>query len=373
MKTKVIIVADFFYPHWTGIAKSVLYLINVLVNEYEITILTVRYDKSLKKQEEIFGVKVIRCDYIASVSRAKYSFELVQRFIRLAPLFDVVLVNSPFTNIVPIAILSKIFKKKLLILHHGDLILPKGVRNRIIEKVFDMSSYIAFTLADKVSTFTKDYAIHSRILKYHLKKFIPIIIPITKNNNNIRDNSFLKIKKQSDVLYGIAGRFVEEKGFDILFDALPSLLKVIPNAHIVFAGQTVLPYENFYNLHYKKIKKFKKSITFLGLLSPDQMQQFYEAIDYIVLPSRSDCFPLVQVEAMLAAVPSLVSDIPGARVPVKESGFGLLYPRENPSKLAEAMIQAVQRRNQLKKKYKNVLLFFNEKRNASRIKEFIEQ
>lgn len=375
-KIRLLIVTDYFYPHWTGIAKSMYYFIRILENIYTITVLTVQHRKNLKKEENIFSASVLREGYLFSMSRSQYSIILILRFLLIVNSYDVVFVNSPSSNILPIAIIAKIFKKRLLMLHHGDLILPEGFSNRLIEKIFDLSSFVAFSLADKVSTFSIDYSEYSRVLKRHLSKFAPLTIPVTMPNV-IKDDRIVSkklriLKAQGKILHGFAGRFVEEKGFDILFEAIPKIVQKLPNAYFVFAGQTKIPYENFYQKNIYKIKKVKDYTKFLGLLNEDALISFYKEIDFIILPSRSDCFPLVQVEAMLLKVPSIVSDIPGARVVVKETGFGLIFNKEDPDDLASKIIGAYRKRGVILKRYKKVLEFFDNRKNVEKIKEFIE-
>jgi SAM-dependent methyltransferase len=57
---------------------------------------------------------------------------------------------------------------------------------------------------------------------------------------------------------------------------------------------------------------------------------------------------LVQVEAMLCGTPVVASDIPGARVVVRETGFGLLAPPADPQGLAEALVHGYQERARLR-------------------------
>src|SRR3989344_5717127 len=115
-----------------------------IINFYKITVLTVRFDKSLKKKENLGRVRVLREDFAFALSRSKYSVRIIFRFLGIVKNFDVVVINSPSSNILPIAIITKIFGKKLIIFHQGDLILPKGFINRIIEKIFDISCYFSF-------------------------------------------------------------------------------------------------------------------------------------------------------------------------------------------------------------------------------------
>ncbi|OGE19034.1 hypothetical protein A3D83_00185 [Candidatus Daviesbacteria bacterium RIFCSPHIGHO2_02_FULL_41_10] len=379
-KRKILIITDYFYPHWTGIAKSMYYFVQEIKDDYETALLTVRYSRKLKKQEDLFSVRVFREDYLFSLSRAKYSFSIIWKFFKIINHYDVVLVNSPFSNIIPIALLTKLFRKKLLILHHGDLILTYGLFNRILEKIFDFSSFISFFLADKVSTFTFDYAKNSRVLKRYLYKFTPLIIPIDifiKHSQTAEDRYIIeKIKKlrhTHKVIIGFAGRFVEEKGFDILFSAIPAIKQACPDVHFVYAGETNIPYECFFQKHQLQFEKIKESVTFFGLLNEVELVSFYKHIDFLIIPSRSDCFPIVQLEAMSLHVPCIVSDIPGARVPVQKTGYGMLFRKADPNDIVRAIKDILKERVKIKKKYKNVLSFLDKQKNDKTIKGFIEQ
>lgn len=365
---KILIVTDYFYPHWTGLSKSLYYFVSAFDATVSCTVLTVRHSKKLKRKERIFRTIIFREKPLFSFSRAKYSLVLLWRFAKLMNKHNAVLINSPCTNVLPIAILAKLFRKKLYIFHQGDLILPVGIFNRFLEKVFDICSYPAFFLADKVSTYTKDYADHSRILRPFLAKCIPLIFPIP----SVFCIKKGRQKKQSKIIFGFAGRFVEEKGFDILFRAIPQIVKILPHARFLYAGETDMGYEDFFASNKELYEQVKDNVEFLGLLDDKHLAKFYQEIDFLIVPSRSDCFSLVQAEAMVSGTPVIASDIPGLRVMVKKTGFGIVFKKENSQKLVEALMQAVKDKKKILKNYSNVLKFLDRKKNVRQIREFIE-
>lgn len=354
-QTRVLLVTDFFYPHWTGIAKSMFSLTQALQEKFAITVLTVRFDRKLAKTEKVDHVAIIRSNYLFTISRSKYSLAILFDFFRFLPRTDYVLVNSPSANIVFFSLVTKLFGKKLLIFHQGDLILPPGFINSIIEKVFDLSCFLSFSFADKVSTYTADYARHSRVLRGFLSKFTPVLLPVVLRSEKYKGeiDKITKLKEQKKIVFGFAGRFVEEKGFDILFRAIPAILEKLPNAHFVIAGQE-MSYEDFFGKNKLLFDQVKNHLTFLGLLDDQKLKKFYEGIDAIIVPSRSDCFNLVQAEAMLCGTPALVSDIPGLRYLVKESGFGLLFKSESPDALTQAVIRFENEKGEIRKNDKNL-------------------
>ena len=69
------------------------------------------------------------------------------------------------------------------------------------------------------------------------------------------------------------------------------------------------------------------------------MADFYAACDVLALPSDSECFALVQVEAMLCGTPVVASNIPGAREVVRVTGMGQLAPAGDFQAHAEALCE----------------------------------
>lgn len=374
-KVRLLIVTDYFFPHWTGISKSFFYLVKAIEKDFIITILTVRHSKRLKKRDTLFSAKILREDYLFNISRSKYSVDIIFSFAKMVHEFDTVVINSPCSNILFFALIAKLYRKKIIMYHQGDLILPKGIRNNLIEKLFDFLTLFSFYLADGISTNTDDYGKNSRVIKPFIQKFTPLPLPVYSTSNlqpsqKLKDK-ISKIKKNKKILFGFGGRFVHEKGFDILFHAIPSILKEVSNAHFLFAGETNVMYENFYDKNKYLLKDIKDHVSIMGLLKEGDLFYFYKQLDFVIISSRSDCFPLFQAEAMLCGVPSIVSDIPGARYLVQKTGFGLPFRKEDVKDLSKKVIEAVRNRKKIMKSKKNVVKILNNKKNVDKIKTII--
>lgn len=373
-RKRILIVTDFFYPHWTGISKSLLYLVVSLKKVNPITVLTMRYQKRLPLQETVEGAAVIRTPITLSFSRTHFSLSFLPAYLRLVPQHDTVLINSPCTYIFPAVCIAKLLRKRVVVFHQGDLNLPPGILNRFIEQIFDASTILACHMADSVSTYTKDYARHSRILSRFEKKFTPLLMPITVpvpgKRKNKTDRTLEAMKKKKYILFGFAGRFVEEKGFDILFRAIPHILEKLPHARFVFAGETRMGYEHFFDQKRRLWGKAEPFVTRLGLLNGEDLASFYRHIDFMIMPSRSDCFPLVQAEVMLAGKPVLATNIPGLRVPVRETGFGLLFRKNDPEDLANAVIAASRKKESILKNKRKAAVFFDADEHTKTVAQF---
>jgi glycosyltransferase involved in cell wall biosynthesis len=161
---------------------------------------------------------------------------------------------------------------------------------------------------------------------------------VGKEINEFKEKYSLKEKK----LVGFSGRFVEEKGVDYLLRAIPSVLKKEPKAHFVFAGDYKIKYEKFWERIKGLIEGNKGSLTLLGLVKdPKEIFAFYKSLSVYVQPSRTDCFPSSLVEALLAGVPCVCTDIPGARWSVKETGMGEIVKPGDPEGLAIGILKVL--------------------------------
>lgn len=376
---KVTIISDFYIPHWTGISKSITYLAEAIKEEFVTTVLTVQFKKKLPLEEQEAGLKIIRQPYLFSLSRAKFSFSLIFYFLKNINKTDIILINSPSIHILPISLITKLFGKKLLIFHQGDLILPKGLLNYLIEKFFDLSSLISFYLAKRLATYTSDYAVNSRLLKKFIKKTVAFVPPLPyfvegeqqKSTDPEIEKKLLEFKKNKKFLIGFAGRFTEEKGFDVLLKAATQLSKKRKDFVLIFAGETNIAYEKTFLRNKALIDALENKLIFLGLLNDTQLKAFYQSIDLFVLPSRSECFALVQAEAMAQKTPVVVSNIAGARDPVRQTGFGLLFESENSHDLVEKIERYLSTSQIFHNQFRKVLKYFDHKKSKKALLDFL--
>lgn len=74
----------------------------------------------------------------------------------------------------------------------------------------------------------------------------------------------------------------------------------------------------------------------------DDIDRVLPAADVIALPSRSEAFPQVALQAMAACRPVVASGVGGLREIVSNGETGLLVPPENPQALAAALNQLIE-------------------------------
>lgn len=122
----------------------------------------------------------------------------------------------------------------------------------------------------------------------------------TDNDDYIKDLGLLNRKYILSV-----GRFVEEKGFDLLIRAFSKTKQ--KGFQLVIAGDS--DHETSYSFHLKELAKANK-VVLPGFIRGDNLSQLYTHARLFVLPSYNEGQPLSLLEAMSYHLPVLASDIP---------------------------------------------------------------
>lgn len=339
---KLLLTLTYYYPHWTGLTTHAVRIAEGLAARgVDVTVLTVRHLPTLPDDEIINGVRVVRLRPVSRFSRGMITPALPYAAAKLIAEHDVVQIHTPMPEGPIIAAWARLLRKPLLMTHHGDLVFPPGLFNQLMQNFGYYVLLFTGKLANHVTSYSRDYAENSRLLLNFRDKidyvFPPVEIPAPDLQAAAKWKRDLGLEGKT--ILGFAGRWVEEKGFDYLLRAFPLIQKQIPNAHLVYAGEPRVAYDDFYRECLPYIEPIREHLSLVGLiLNPQQMANFYAMCDLFVQPSRTDMLGLVQVEAMLCGVPVVVSNIPGARVAVQETGFGKLAPPGDPQKLAGTIL-----------------------------------
>jgi glycosyltransferase involved in cell wall biosynthesis len=101
------------------------------------------------------------------------------------------------------------------------------------------------------------------------------------------------------------GRFVEEKGFDLLINAFNQVNK--SDYQLVIAGDA--DQEESYSRKLKLLAK-ANNVKLTGFVKGEELQQLFSHARLFVLPSYHEGMPISLLEAMSYKLPVLVSDIP---------------------------------------------------------------
>jgi len=343
---KILAALQYYLPHRTGVPIHLQRVAEALVRRgHTVTILTARHHIDLPRDETINGVRLVRLWAPLRVSRGMMMPAYPWAAWGLIKTHDVVWLHLPMLETALLAFLTRLAGKQLIATHHGDLILPPGLFNHFVRWfTFENFRFMA-NRAARLIAYSHDYADHSYYLRPFRDKVSVIYPPILVPDPQPERVAELRDRWQRDggPLIGYAGRFVREKRPDLLIRALEVINRAYPNARVVFAGEYDIRYEDTWEQNQALIQRYEDQLLFLGQLSSMQaMANFYDACDVLVLPSDTECFALVQVEAMLCGTPVVMTDTPGGRVPVTETGMGRIVPRGDWEAIGQAVVDILQ-------------------------------
>jgi glycosyltransferase involved in cell wall biosynthesis len=104
---------------------------------------------------------------------------------------------------------------------------------------------------------------------------------------------------------------------------------------------------------------------------PEATTELFSVADVLVLPSinSTESFGLCQVEAMLCGVPSVASNLPGVRQPVRLTGMGEVAEIADAADLARRLVQVLESPDSYRKPREVIRSTFDPERTVTRYEE----
>ena len=140
--------------------------------------------------------------------------------------------------------------------------------------------------------------------------------------------------KLNPPIVGTVARLHRQKGIIDLMRAAGHIHRGSPEAKIVVVGGG--PLEETLRMEAQKLD-LQRFFVILG--ERREARELLSLFDVFVLPSLWEGLPLVLLEAAAMGKPIVATDIDGVREVIQDGETGLLVPRANPEKLAEAILR----------------------------------
>lgn len=351
---KILIALTYYLPHYSGLTIYAGRVARALAARgHEVTILTSQYDPKLPLHEFHDGVEVFRLKVWLRISKGVVMPSIAFRAWQLIRNSDIVQLHVPQLDAAPIALLGQLLGKPVILTYHCDLRLPEGAIHRMANIASNFANHITAHSANTIIHNTRDYAKHSPFLSRYMDKMVPIYPPIeTRPITNDDIQAFINKFdiQENDRVIGMAARFASEKGVEYLARALPAVLEVHPKARVLFVGpyQKVIGEEDYAKRLMPLLEKLNDHWSFLGVLSPTEMSVFFHISQVTVLPSinSTESYGMVQVESMDCGTPVVSVDLPGVRIPVRDTGMGLIVPPKDSESISRAIIEILNRKGE---------------------------
>lgn len=188
--------------------------------------------------------------------------------------------------------------------------------------------------------------VNSNYMKCELQRLFGLpfekinVIPNGINLNNYngidRDYDFRRkyaMDNEKIILY--IGRLVYEKGVQNLIAAMPKIINGYNDTKLIIGGRGGM---------YDELREqarnlgIENKVYFTGYLSSKEVQKMYKCADIAVFPSTYEPFGIVALEAMLAGVPTVVSDIGGLNEIVDHGVNGMKSYAGNSNSIADSVL-----------------------------------
>jgi glycosyltransferase involved in cell wall biosynthesis len=140
-----------------------------------------------------------------------------------------------------------------------------------------------------------------------------------------------------DLIVGVVGRLVWEKGLREVFAAARSLADTAPHVRIVVIGPLDPDKSDAVSPADVDRLVAMGNVAFLGMR--DDIDDIYAALDLYVLASYREGFPRSAMEAAAMGVPVIATDIRGCRQVVDDGITGRLVPVRDAASLAQAIAE----------------------------------
>ncbi len=339
---KILLVTNDFGPRAGGIETFVIGLLE-RIKGHEVTVFTSQQgDTSVYDQQWLdkFGVRVVRDK--SKILLPSWRVTRAAKKIVAVKNIDVVV----FGAAAPLALMSPSLRKsgvkKIIALTHGHevwwaKIFPFKLAIKRIGKNVDHLTYLG--------EFTRQ-AISEALSRKSATEMVKIAPGIDTAHFIPQPDAMQKRKElglQDKKIIISVGRLVHRKGQDNLIQAMPAVLKKIPNAHLLLVG------EGPYKKHLEKLvmkSSLEQNVTFAGRIMYDRLPSYLSAADLFAMPSRSRFFGLeveglgiVYLEASACGIPVVAGNSGGAPDAVLEGVTGLCVDGTNIEQITGAIVE----------------------------------
>ena len=330
-----------------GIARVVHDLSKRLIKDgHEVTVVTYRDNMDIPEYENDKGVNVYRVDNYMIHPNNFIDWILQLNFNLIAKATEIINKEGAFDVIHAhdwlVASAAKTLKNAYGIPIVATIHATEAGRNSGIHD--DTQRYINDT--EWMLTYeASEVIVNSNYMKNELQRLFGL--PYEKINvipNGINLNNYVGVERDYDfrrkyamdnekiILY--VGRLVYEKGIQHLIAAMPKILSNYHDAKLIIAGRGGM---------IEELKAEAASlglndkVYFTGYLDSKQIPKMYKCADVAVFPSTYEPFGIVALEAMLAGVPTVVSDVGGLDEIVEHGVDGMKSYAGNPNSIADSV------------------------------------
>ena len=330
-----------------GIARVVHDLSQRLIKDgHEVTVVTYR-DGDVPYYENDKGVNVYRVDNYMIHPNNFIDWIMQLNFNMIAKASEIINEQGKFDVIHAhdwlVAYSAKTLKESYKIpivttIHATESGRNSGIHDEVQRYINDSEWLLTYESTEVI--------VNSNFMKNDLQRIFGLpfekinVIPNGINLNNFsgidRDYDFRRkyaMDNEKIILY--VGRLVYEKGIQHLIGAMPKILANYHDAKLVICGKGGMIDELKQETRNLGIEN---KVYFAGYCDSKKVQKMYKCADIAVFPSTYEPFGIVALEAMLAGIPIVVSDVGGLNEIVEHGVTGMKSYAGNSNSISDSVL-----------------------------------
>lgn len=214
-----------------------------------------------------------------------------------------------------------------------------------------------------VNLLTKSKSWIDKTISIHNGIDVSRYVNVCKNRNIRRD---IGISPEAIVIGTISRLDEPKKGVAILLQAARDILRCYKDVYFIIVGEGYSKTE----LHNMAADYgISNRVIFLGYW--DNLTEIYSTLDIFVLPSISEGFPIVNLEAMASGLPVVATNVGGVPEAINDNVNGLIVPPKDKNALRDAIMVLINSQELRKRMGQvgrcNAVKYFNDKDMAEKI------
>ena len=327
-KIKILYWTPFFLPDIGGIETLSAKLLPLLQEQgYDITVLTSHGKYDVADRTEFIGIPVFRFHTRSAIGKRDLFriSEIRSQVSRLKQSFqpDLIHIHMSDPSIYFHLSTAAACPAPTLVTIHQDMeyLGLKGGTDTLLGKAVSTADWVTAVSKSTLSDLTN-------------------IVPEIKNRSSVIYNGLDAIDiipaslsfDPPRILY--LGRLINAKGIDLAIKAFASLLKRYPRALLTIVGEG--PQRSQLEKQAAALD-LTDSVDFVGRVEPEKIPDVINQTTVVVIPSRSEGFPMRALEAAMMARPVVATPAGGLPEAVVHQQTGLIVEHENSFAIAEAV------------------------------------
>lgn len=328
MKEKILVLSS-SYPQKAGDSNgNFIHELNCKLSAYYDIYVISPWEKGLSKNEKINNITIYRHKQFPLINiKLAYGIGIYEKI--KANKFNYFVI--PFFLLYQILMIRKVIKKEKISFIHCHWIIPnaftacvyKALINSKVKLIATAWGSDLFAFSGKIGSVIKKIILNKIDLLFTqgepLKKRaieLGYRMPINSLPCGVNSKMFSPEKYRKEVKNAInpdgpiilfVGICVEAKGIGYLLESMVKIAAEFPLVKLLLVGDDSKAgsYKNFI-----VEKKLDRNIYFYGSTTRDKLPELFACSDIFILPSLSEGWPLVVMEAMSSGLVCIVSDLP---------------------------------------------------------------